>query len=240
MTHICNHCKTEFSRDRQRKYCSFACAGLARRKLHIRACGQCGKSFPSEKYKRRKYCSKECFGLAHRRDRLSKVCPICDNEFSYRACTPNVKFCSMKCMGAASRVREELKCQTCQQSFYPSKKNMRFCSPECSYASHPQTSYKSISINTIPIQERELFKEMFSKRGNCHEHRLVMARKIGRSLKSTEIVHHLNGIKRDNRIENLELLESKKDHHTGYGDKVYQELEEAKARIRELEYQLAR
>lgn len=73
---------------------------------------------------------------------------------------------------------------------------------------------------------------MANKRGIVAEHRYVMSQYLGRLLTDGEMVHHLNGIRHDNRIQNLALV-GKHSHPNKSYIKLLQK------RIRDLEAELA-
>lgn len=90
----------------------------------------------------------------------------------------------------------------------------------------------------VYLPEDSFFVSMRAQGIYVREHRLVVAQQLNRCLLPWEVVHHKNGIKVDNRLENLELLGVNSKHNSLMNKEIKRLQEEntkLKACIRELE-----
>lgn len=146
-------------------------------------------------------------------------------------------------MQTAPRRRPNAVCQVCSTAMYRRPKELRegrgrYCSRACRNRAHPLpdgrnlptmygadnpawkggVTYKRPKGNYVGPRYVRCPADllcMARSDGYVMEHRLVMARRIGRPLLRSEVVNHINHDPRDNRPENLELYPSNGDHKRG-------------------------
>lgn len=117
------------------------------------------------------------------------------------------KFCSRKCYQVDHKAKKEDRiCTNCGKVFeYFKCFRMAFCSRKCRYAKMLKLGNKYIGANGYIYVKTSANKYSL-------EHRHVLGIKLGRKLKRNETCHHINGIKTDNRMENIQLFNSNSDH----------------------------
>ena len=138
------------------------------------------------------------------------ACAYCKTVFQPKNST--AKYCSMPCRNADIKKPPISKeCPACKSTFQTRWQKQVCCSQTCARAHDSarlgngnwkggrnkiNTGYWKVLAKDHPAAD---------KNGYVLEHRIVLEKQMGRYLHDRERVHHKNGVRDDNRLENLEL-----------------------------------
>lgn len=171
-------------------------------------CSHCGCKFISRADHNQIYCSRKCAGSA--KVRAKGNCLYCNKEFEKRRSSS--KYCSVTCQAAARVTRVKVECAKCGLEFevWPSKVTKRnYCSRDCHIQwwrencpagdrSHNWKGGRTYMDGYVWVT--------VGRNNRVQEHRLVVEQTFDIKLGKDDIVHHINGDKTDNRIENLQIM----------------------------------
>jgi DNA-directed RNA polymerase subunit RPC12/RpoP len=217
------------------------------------SCKHCGKTFiysPSEH--KGLFCSRECSGhgrkgeIYEQRHRLP-VPPSFEDQTLESKSTIHWGTLSRQPLGKKTRMiaAVQITCGWCQKTRWASAHSvLRRVKNKPHYAAFCNTCMTNPcipiqfrgfptaegTINALGYRYLKIAPDhplacMGGVRGEILEHRLVMAEHLGRPLHTWEHVHHVNGDKLDNRVENLQLVSATR----------HRQIEALVQRVKELE-----
>lgn len=146
-----------------------------------------------------------------------RFCSVCEKPLTYRQNASGGVYCSLECRnkggwkahtGRPQIGNIDYVCQHCGKAFqdrrHGERMGRKYCSHRCRNLARPSRNDGEPG-NRWFVATRDGYVVYHTDGRRELMHRLVMEKMLGRRLRKGETVHHKNGIKTDNRPENLEL-----------------------------------
>lgn len=194
---------------------------------------KCGIVIPNKKAKRCRSCWKEsikfncldckkdirknqtgrCRDCYYKYLRRPRNCQSCNKLIEYRGCSKEL---CISCYRKDERKRKGEEINLWHRNYRRRKNGIDESLPNLRDGSmgsiDKRLGYKTIIAHGHP--------NAMGKKGRILEHVYVMSEYLGRPLMKGETVHHKNGIRDDNRIENLELWDKSQPSGQRVEDKI--------------------
>lgn len=125
-------------------------------------------------------------------------------------------------MGRENRKLEDRICPECGKTFRPLRSISKYCSRVCHWKNNGGRNKKSEVWWENPkgyIEGKIWVNDSFQIR--VKRHRFVMEGYLGRPLEKWEDVHHIDGNKSNNAIENLELISHSEHSKRSNRNRIY-------------------
>lgn len=225
----CEHCKKEYmcpnARKNKSRFCSITCRNKSCKLPRIQyTCKNCNTKFMArpDHGADRRFCSRKCF-LENCVQPTDKECLHCGSIFTAKRSSTATHgdgrrlYCSKQCHVAGSRTFQEKPCAVCGAMFYPisskRQENQQTCSTKCKNVFFSGVNAAGFrSGEHIQKHANHRFVLVGKRKGYVSkymaEHRLLVSKYLGRMIKRTEVVIHINNQGLDNRLSNLYLCES--------------------------------
>lgn len=170
----------------------------------MKKCIICGVEFqPTKRSPASEVCSHSCNAKNNTIKRQKKFmpnkCATCGKELKRLS---RLKYCSLKCSGLSRRGKEH----PCFKGKVYTGKKMH---PE-GYVYLLNREHPFASKEHYILEHRMVVEEWLNKNNPLSEH-LIEVNGL-KCLRKDVVVHHLNGLKADNRIENLGIYASQSKH----------------------------